>query len=147
MSTSETKNLPVRVAPDGQVKVVVCNNPFNTKGHDIFYHELDNGVFFADLMPSDLDDKYIVTSLNGEIVTEEERETKTIQSGDSAIIFQLPAGGDDDSGKTLMRLILLIVFVSRSSSVTISPFRLVTIYLSSKSGGIKSAKKTPLLSS
>ena len=103
--------IPETVAPDGQVRVIRANNPFDFKDHVITFHSLEDGDLYKDLISAEIaeiPDEILTTSLNGEVITREEWETRKLTSGDSVVIFEMPGG---DSAKDILRLIALVAIV------------------------------------
>src|SRR5210317_26308 len=102
MTTSDDKNLPVTLAPSGHMKVIYAHNIFDLTDHEEFFHPIEDGDKLIDVLPN-WEEETITASLNGEIITREEWETRKIRSGDSAVIVRTPAG---DDAKDILRLVL-----------------------------------------
>lgn len=95
-----------KVAPEGEVKVIYVNNPFNPHHHEVEYHSLSKSNHLADVIPDGLNPHTTVASVNGKIYEAEEWHEVGLHSQDSVVIVQTPAGGDD---KSILRIIAIIV--------------------------------------
>lgn len=96
------------MCPPDEVKVIVVDNPFTPEKHLIFYHKLSDGNTVRELIPDTANPDTLVVSLNGGIVQKEDWATTKLNSQDSIVLVQAPAGGD---AKDIFRIILLIVVV------------------------------------
>ncbi len=101
--TIETKNA---IAPDGAIKLICVDNPFEPRNHAVSYPAWFDGQSLADVIPVYYDPKSHVISVDGKLIESDEvLSSVRINEKSCVVMVAVPAG---DDGKDILRLVAII---------------------------------------